>query len=294
MIISSLSSNLKDPLSSPSHSFHDKASTSITPPCNQVIKLRCCPCGRRHFLEAAAATLLSPSPANASDYKAILNRLHPPKPDWYEEFYASVLDSGSMESYEAEISAYKSELFTKLRRRKAKKVLEIGIGTGPNLKYYAGRDADVEVFGVDPNPKMEKYALEAAKSAGLLPANFNFIQAVGEAIPLDDASVDAVIGTLVLCSVTDVDQTLQEVKRVLRPGGVYVFVEHVAAKDGTLLRFVQNVVDPLQQIVADGCHLTRETGNKIFESGFSTVDLNTALLSNAAFINPQVYGIATR
>ncbi|XP_065861367.1 uncharacterized protein [Euphorbia lathyris] len=197
-----------------------------------------------------------------------------------------------MKSYEAEISAYKSQLFSNLRG-KAKKVLEIGIGTGPNLKYYAG-DADVEVFGVDPNGKMEKYAHEAAKAAGLLPANFNFIQAVGEAIPLNDASVDAVIGTLVLCSVADVNQTLQEVKRVLRPGGAYVFVEHVAAKDGTLLRFVQNVVDPLQQTLADGCHLTRETGKKIFEAGFSTLDLNTAFLSNAAFINPQVYGIATR
>lgn len=220
-----------------------------------------------------------------------MNRVHPPKPDWYEEFYASVLDSG-MKSYEAEISAYKSQLFATLRG-KGNKVLEIGVGTGPNLKYYAG-DADMEVFAVDPNAKMEKYAREAAKAAGLLPANFNFLQAVGEAIPLSDASVDAVIGTLVLCSVADVNRTLQEVKRVLRPGGVYIFVEHVAAKDGTLLRFVQNVLDPLQQTVADGCHLTRETGKNISEAGFSSVDINTAFLSNAAFINPQVYGIASK
>lgn len=62
-------------------------------------------------------------------------------------------------------------------RGKAKKILEIGIGTGPNLKYYAN-DADLEVFGVDPNGKMERYAHEAAEAAGLLPANFKFIQAV--------------------------------------------------------------------------------------------------------------------
>lgn len=74
------------------------------------------------------------------------------------------------------IAAYKSQLFTNLRG-KAKKILEIGIGTGPNLKYYAN-DADVEVFGVDPNGKMERYAHEAAEAAGLLPANFKFIQAV--------------------------------------------------------------------------------------------------------------------
>ncbi|KAJ9187466.1 hypothetical protein P3X46_002921 [Hevea brasiliensis] len=282
-----------------------KTSTSIITPSNHPGGLektsnhepkpsRFCPCGRRHFLEATATGLLSVSvpPANASDYKTVLNRVHPPRPDWYEEFYASVLNSDATRSYEAEIAAYKSQLFTNLRG-KAKRILEIGIGTGPNLKYYAN-DADLEVFGMDPNVKMERYAQEAAEAAGLLPTNFKFIQAVGEAIPLSDASVDAVIGTLVLCSVANVDQTLQEVKRVLRPGGLYLFVEHVAAKDGTLLRFLQNILDPLQQTVADGCHLTRETGKKINEAGFSGVELSTAFLSNAAFVNPQVYGIASK
>lgn len=64
--------------------------------------------------------------------------------------------------------------------------------------------------------------------------------------------------------------------------------------DGTLLRFLQNILDPLQQTVSDGCHLTRETGNQIFEAGFSGVELSTAFLSNAAFINPQVYGLASK
>lgn len=220
---------------------------------------------------------------------AMLNRLHPPRPDWYEEFYASVMNS-SMKSYEAEVAGYKSQLFDNLRG-KAKKLLEIGIGTGPNLKYYAA-DTDVQVLGVDPNRKMEKYAQTAAVAAGLPLTNFKFLQAVGEAIPVRDASVDAVIGTLVLCSVKDVDMTLQEVRRVLKPGGIYLFVEHVAAKDGTFLKFWQNVVDPLQQVVSDGCHLTRQTGNNISEAGFSSVELGNAFLSNASLISPHVYGIA--
>lgn len=74
------------------------------------------------------------------------------------------------------IAGYKSQLFSNLKG-KVQKVLEIGIGTGPNLKYYAG-DADVQVFGVDPNGKMEKYARAAAVAAGLPLANFEFIQAV--------------------------------------------------------------------------------------------------------------------
>lgn len=78
--------------------------------------------------------------------------------------------------FSGKIAGYKSELFDKLRG-KAKKVLEIGIGTGPNLKYYAG-DIDVQVVGVDPNKKMEKYAQAAAMAAGLPLANFKFMKAV--------------------------------------------------------------------------------------------------------------------
>ncbi|KAK9276836.1 hypothetical protein L1049_006373 [Liquidambar formosana] len=285
---------------------------------------RFCSCRRRHLIQAAATALLPISPSKASDfhydYTAMLNRVHPPRPDWYEEFYASVLNT-AMEPYEAEVSAhfisisnfdhmhilivvecyclfrgkiagYKLQLFTNLKG-KAKKVLEIGIGTGPNLKYYAS-DTDVQVFGIDPNRKMEKYAKAAAVAAGMPPANFKFLRAVGEALPLNDASVDAVVGTLVLCSVKDVDLALKEVKRVLKPGGLYLFVEHVAAKDGTFLRVLQNVVDPLQQTVSDGCHLTRETGKSISEAGFSGVDINTTLVSNATLISPHVYGIACK
>ncbi|XP_027913511.1 methyltransferase-like protein 7A isoform X2 [Vigna unguiculata] len=241
-----------------------------------------CFCGRRHLIEAATlgTTLFPIQPSVAtgpfSDYTAVLKKFHPPRPDWYEEFYAGVMNSAT-ESYEAE--------------GKGLRILEIGIGTGPNLSYYAS-GSDVEVVGIDPNPKMEKYARSSASSAGLPPSNFEFIQAVGEAIPLSDASVDAVVGTLVLCSVKDVDMTLKEVVRVLRPGGLYVFVEHVAAKDGTFLKFIQRVLDPLQQTLADGCHLSRNTGNNISRAGFSDVELNMTFLSSATFINPHAYGVA--
>ncbi|GMH01740.1 hypothetical protein Nepgr_003579 [Nepenthes gracilis] len=256
-----------------------------------------CGCGRRQFIEtmAAGAALLTALPSAASDRvpdisTAMLNRIHPPRPDWYEEFYASAMNN-CMKSYEAEISSCKSQLFNELRRKKAKEVLEIGIGTGPNLKYYAG-DTGMHVFGVDPNKKMEKYAKKAAEAAGLEQTSFEFIQAIGEALPLSDASIDAVIGTLVLCSVKDVKLTLREVKRVLKPGGLYLFVEHVGAEDGTFIRYVQNVLDPLQQILADGCHLTRETAKHIAHAGFVHVDSNMAFVSNASIINPHVYGIA--
>ncbi|KAJ0038450.1 hypothetical protein Pint_22795 [Pistacia integerrima] len=251
-----------------------------------------CGCGRRHFIEAATASALLPlKPSTSSELPSDYMRVHPPRPDWYEEFYASVMNS-SMDSYEAEIAGYKSKIFGNLRGN-AEKVLEIGIGTGPNLKYYAS-DPNIQVFGVDPNKKMEKYAQAAAVAAGLPLTNFKFLRAVGEAIPMSDESVDAVVGTLVLCSVEDVAMTLQEVKRVLKPGGNYIFVEHVAAKDGTLVKFWQSVLDPIQQTVADGCHLTRETGKDISEAGFSGLELGNVFLSNASLINPHVYGIACK
>ncbi|GAU44605.1 hypothetical protein TSUD_240970 [Trifolium subterraneum] len=237
-----------------------------------------CLCGRRHFIEAAATATLTttqfpiqPSTAtnSDSDYTALVNKFHPPKPDWYQKFYAWVLSSFT-KSYEAEVARYKSEIFKNLKDKKANKILEIGIGTGPNLSYY-GSNPDVQVIGIDPNPEMEKYARASAASAGLPLSNFEFIHAVGEVIPLSDNSVDAVVGTLVLCSVKDVDMTLQ---------------------DGTFLRLLQRILDPLQQTLADGCHLSRDTGDSITRAGFSSVELDIAFLSNATFVNPHAYGIA--
>nr|XP_025887572.1 uncharacterized protein LOC101258273 isoform X3 [Solanum lycopersicum] len=144
----------------------------------------CFCCTRRHFMAAlGAAALLPIHPSHASDVSspanpmAMLNRLHPPRPDWYEEFYATAMNT-SMKSYEAEIEGYKSELFANLRGQ-AKQILEIGIGTGPNLKYYAS-EGGTSVYGVDPNRKMEKYAQAAAETAGLPAANFKFLHARSE------------------------------------------------------------------------------------------------------------------
>ncbi|XP_051122182.1 uncharacterized protein LOC127245390 [Andrographis paniculata] len=265
----------------------------------EIVKRGYCPCcRRRQFLGTALTTTLLPVfPAFASDGDsntpgdpmAELKRIRPPKPDWYEELFASAMDKLT-KPYEAEVAGYKSEILSNLRG-KVGEVVEIGVGTGPNLKYYAD-DPNVRVFGIDPNKKMEKYALAAAEAAGLPASNFTFLQGVGEALPLKDSSADAVVGTLVLCSVSDVDQTLQEIRRVLKPGGVYVFIEHVAARDGSFLRFLQGFLDPLQQAVADGCSLTRNTASNIAAAGFADVDVNQVVISSAAFVNPHVYGIA--
>ncbi|KAJ0988286.1 hypothetical protein J5N97_006642 [Dioscorea zingiberensis] len=249
-------------------------------------RLGCCTCGRRHLLGASSALFSCPSPTPTD----VIERFHAQRPDWYEEFYARSMDQ-DMRSYEAQISGYKEKLFSHLIG-KSKNLLELGVGTGPNFKYYAGAADDLNIIGADPNKQMEKYARDAAIVAGIPPASFSFIRGVGEALPAADNSMDAIIGTLVLCSVKDVYLSLKEVKRVLKPGGLYLFILHVAAPDGTLLRSVQAALDPLQQLVADGCHLTRETGKQISEAGFSSLNLNMTFLSNVTLISPHVYGIA--
>ncbi|XP_072993329.1 uncharacterized protein [Typha latifolia] len=259
--------------------------------------LACCRCGRRTGLLGASAAALLPVPSSAapdassSDPAVVMERVHPPRPDWYEEFYARTMKEG-MRSYEAEIADYKEKLFANLTG-KSKKILELGVGTAPNFKYYAAID-DLEVIGVDPNKQMEKYSRAAAVATGLPLKSFNFKRGVAEALPLRDSSVDAVVGTLVLCSVNDVGMALREVKRVLKPGGIYLFIEHVAARDGSLLRCVQGALDPLQQFMADGCHLTRETGMQISEVGFSSISQSMAFLSSVSLISPHVYGVACK
>ncbi|XP_023643281.1 methyltransferase-like protein 7A isoform X2 [Capsella rubella] len=193
---------------------------------------------------------------------------------WYIRRLYSWFFNLLMQSYWDEIEDCKEKVFNKLSE-KAEKVLEIGIGSGPNMRYYAARNANLNLLGLDPNPKMKKYSRKSAAKAGLKPKNFKFKQGVGEAIPLKDNSVDAVVATLVLCSVSDVTQTLK-------------------AKDGSMLRRLQKLLDPLQQRLADGCHLTRNTRERILEAGFSGgVKIETYSMCSFPWITrPHIYGLA--
>src|SRR5690606_22821288 len=132
------------------------------------------------------------------------------------------------------IAPYKRRLLAELHGD----VLEIGPGSGPNFAYYA---PDVRWVGVEPNPYMYPYLRASAVEQG---RTIDLRTAYTEALAADDASMDAVVSTLVLCSVRDVRASLAEIRRVLRPGGRYVFIEHVAAPAGSGLRRWQNWLQP--------------------------------------------------
>src|SRR5215204_5109667 len=139
-------------------------------------------------------------------------------------------------------------------------VLEIGGGTGANLAHY--RDVD-RVVVTEPDPFMRR-RLDQKLAEARVPLE---VSATGaEALPFPDGSFDTVVSTLVLCTVPDQESALEEVRRVLRPGGRLLFIEHVRAA-GSTARW-QDRLDPLWGRLHGGCHPNRDTVAAIEEAGF--------------------------
>ena len=163
--------------------------------------------------------------------------------------------------YERMVADRKRALFADLRGD----ILEIGPGSGPNMAFYP---AGNRWIGIEPNPYMYPYLRKAAERLGL---TIDIRCGTAEQIAAEDSSVDAVVSTLFHCSVGDPAVALREVVRVLKPGGRFVFLEHVAAQRGTWLRRMQRLIRPFWKVLADGCHLDRETWTVIEQAGFERV-----------------------
>lgn len=142
-------------------------------------------------------------------------------------------------------------------------VLEIGPGTGANFQYFP---PDITWIGVEPNQKLQ----EMLRAHPKRPDNFKLISDIEK---LPNESVDTVVSSLVLCSVPKLEETLKEIKRVLRKGGRFLCVEHVAAPLGTFLRFVQRLIRPATRCLGGGCEPNREIGPLICRTGFSKTDI---------------------
>lgn len=222
-----------------------------------------------------------------------------PKDGWYDKFFAGVMASG-MDAYEEAVMPMKLKLLSGARKEGGgpQSVLEIGIGAGPNLQYLTCSTLipaeGLTVTGVDPNPFMFDYARESAEAAGLPSDALELKLGVAEDIPVESGSFDTVICTLVLCSVPDVKASVKEIRRVLKPGGKVYFLEHTFAEPSRpLLRLGQRFFNPLQQLLADGCHLDRNP-LPIFEAaGFSSIAADSFDVPGMGFIAPHISGIAT-
>ena len=146
-------------------------------------------------------------------------------------------------------------------------VVELGPGVGANMRYLP---AGARLIAIEPNPYMHTRLRRAARARGV---DLEIRSVVGERIDLPDASADAVISSLVLCSVRDPDAVLAEIRRILRPGGRFSFAEHVAAKRGTPTRWTQRILRRPWAWIFEGCSCERDLASVIQSAGFTSVDL---------------------
>lgn len=154
-------------------------------------------------------------------------------------------------------------------RAAAGRVLEIGVGNALNLPFYGPEVR--EVVGVDPSPALVRMA--RGQRWGL-PFPFEVIEGKGEQLPLEDGGFDTVLTTWSLCSVADPVRVLREARRVLRPGGRLLFVEHGQAPDAGV-RWWQDRLTPGWRRIAGGCHLNRKIDDLVAAAGFRLDDLRT-------------------
>ncbi len=201
---------------------------------------------------------------------------------WYKSVFAWMMAHLSAE-YEQAVGDRKHSLFANIHGD----VLEIGPGTGPNLSYYP---KDIHWIGIEPNPYMHSYLNKEAERLGL---NINIRNCSAERIDAEDNSMDAVVSTLVLCSVPNLTATLQEILRVLKPGGRLLFIEHVAAPQGTWLRKLQSGIKPIWKVLGDGCNPDRETWIALENAGFDSVNYQH-FEAPVPLVSPHIVGVAIK
>lgn len=206
----------------------------------------------------------------------------PARDGWYRRIHARLM-AMSTESYNQMVQQYKQALFAQLSGT----VLEIGAGTGANLEFLP---RDIAYIAVEPSLAMQAYLITAAEKQGV---RAEVRTGIAEQLPIADNSIDHVISTLVLCSVDNTEKSIAEIKRVLKPGGMFIFIEHVAAGEGTWLRRWQNLVNPAWQLIADGCHPNREISKVVEKSGFSKLTMKHFHLP-VGIAGPHIAGIAEK
>jgi ubiquinone/menaquinone biosynthesis C-methylase UbiE len=182
--------------------------------------------------------------------------------------------------------------FTRLRARVtarlAGQVLEIGFGSGLNIPYYP---ASLErVQAIDPAAVGRKLA---AKRAAACPVPIDYIGTDAQTLPADDASVDSVLSTWTLCTISDASRALAEIRRVLRPGGALHFIEHGLAPDPAVARLQQRLT-PLQHRAFGGCHLNRQIDQLVAAAGLELTRIDTYYMKGPRALGYTFEGIATK
>ncbi len=161
------------------------------------------------------------------------------------------------------------------------RVLEVGMGSGLNLAHYDPAKVE-KLWGLEPSHGMRE---RAAHRVSGLPFAMEWLDLPGEEIPLDTDSIDTVVLTYALCTIPDWLKALQQMRRVLKPGGKLLFSEHGRAPDAAVQNW-QRRLNPLWMKIAGGCHLNRDIPDLLRQGGFSVCDLQTLYLPST----PRIAG----
>ncbi|MHB8659071.1 MAG: class I SAM-dependent methyltransferase [Solirubrobacteraceae bacterium] len=173
------------------------------------------------------------------------------------------------------------------------RTLELGAGSGLNLPHYTERVSELIVS--EPSPHMLSHLRTALHGAAPPVGAWNLVQSGAQTLPFPDASFDTVVATYVLCTVPDPGRALEEVARVLRPGGRYLFLEHVHAGEGTALGRFQDIVELPHRYLAAGCHPNRRTAQLIASSPLRVQHLEHGRQPRTIpTVRPTIIGSASR
>jgi ubiquinone/menaquinone biosynthesis C-methylase UbiE len=209
-------------------------------------------------------------------------------PSVHHPLFARVYTHVLARNEPAELRAFRDELLDGVGGR----VVEVGAGSGANFPHYPA--AVTEVVAVEPEAYLREQAREAAKHAAV---PVTVLDGVADALPLDDASCDAAVACLVLCSVPDQASALAELRRVLKPGGELRYLEHVRGGTPRMQRAQRFVDRTFWPHLFGGCHTARATVAAIEAAGFTRErhrDLRPESLPAFLPVSPQAIGIARR
>jgi ubiquinone/menaquinone biosynthesis C-methylase UbiE len=193
---------------------------------------------------------------------------------------------GALDGY---MHAKYGEAKTRLFKGAPPVVLEIGPGSGANMRYYA---PGTRIIAIEPNVRMHERLRQRAKKLGV---TLDIHPVGAERLDIPSHSVDLACATLVLCSVANPAAVVAEMRRVLRPGGRFVLIEHVMAPSGSLIALLQRTIRKPWQWVFEGCNLCNNTPSILEQAGFQHVEIEPLAVRTVLLpIRYQVIASCTR
>jgi ubiquinone/menaquinone biosynthesis C-methylase UbiE len=205
--------------------------------------------------------------------------------------FAAIYDRLLESAEEGGLRAMRGELLGDAGGR----TLELGAGTGHNLPHYTS--AVTELVLTEPDPHMASRLRRHVAAEPPTPAEVSVVDAAAEDLPFEDSSFDTVVTTLVLCTVEDPNRAVAEARRVLRPDGRVLYLEHVRSPDGKRLSRWQDRVERPWGWIAGGCHPNRMTETTLAAAGFELESLHRETFPNATltpWVKPVIRGVARR